>query len=104
MQCDAFCKQDALAAAYARLQRIAHKLMLRERVGHTLGAADVVHEAWLRLISSGCPPDHLAPIEFIRRCSRAMVEVLIDYARARNAGKRVGGRTRVQLEELEDVE
>lgn len=95
--------QPGLADAYARLRRMAQKLMQRERAGHTLSATDVVHEAWARLLKTGAPPDDLSPVEFIRNVSRAMTEVLIDHARAKAAAKRGGGRSRVSLDDLNDV-
>ena len=76
---------------YDELHRLAQKLIVGERPGHTLQATALVNEAWLRL-SGGSP----APVEnrrhFIRLAARAMRRVLVDHARAHAAGKRGGGR------------
>src|SRR4051794_33322102 len=44
---------DGLGDAYARLRRIAGRLMRGERDGHTLSPTDVMHEAIARLLASG---------------------------------------------------
>lgn len=98
---------DTLAGAYARLRRIAQKLMSGERAGHTLSATDVVHEAIAKLLNAGDGPDAAAVEDFptfVRNAARAMTEVLIDHARRRNAAKRGGGRGRVRLDDLDDIE
>jgi RNA polymerase sigma factor (TIGR02999 family) len=99
---------DDLADAYARLRRIAQRLVSGERAGHTLSATDVVHEAIAKLIAGGSEPlvaDHGTDFAtFVRHAAKAMTEVLIDHARRRNAQKRGGGRARVRLEDLNDVE
>jgi RNA polymerase sigma factor (TIGR02999 family) len=100
---DVTANSSNMAEAYARLRRIAQRLMQHERAGHTLSATDVVHEAWARLLKTGTPPDGLPPVEFIRNVSRAMTEVLIDHARAKGAAKRGGGRARVSLDDLNDL-
>ena len=94
-----------LEQAYARLRRIAGKLMARERIGHTLSPTDVVHEAMSRLMTSGWKPqggDGL--LNLVRDASRTMTEVLIDYSRRHNASKRGGDARRVHLEDLDDME
>lgn len=90
--------------AYARLRRIAGRLMSRERAGHTLTPTDVVHEALARLMASELPPQDLALSDLTCHASRAMTQVLIDHARRRGAAKRVGKRRRVSFDDLEDAE
>jgi len=99
--------QPSLDAAYARLRRIAQKLMAGERAGHTLSATEVVHEAMAKLLSAGWQPDVNDPeafVRLVRHAARAMTEVLIDYSRHRNALKRGAGRARVRLDDLDDLE
>lgn len=94
-------------AAYARLRRIAQRLLGVERQGHTLSATEVVHEALAKLLMSGQEPARAAERDFaafVRNASRAMTEVLIDHARRRDAGKRGGGRRPVRLDDLNDLE
>ncbi len=99
--------EGEFAEAYARLRRIAQKLMTGERVGHTLSATEVVHEAMGKLLSAGwrpSPEDDERVVQFITHASRAMIEVLIDYSRRHSAMKRGGGKLKVQLDDLDDVE
>ncbi len=66
--------------------------------GHpTLQATALVHEAWARLIESGCQPEdrnHLTAL-----AGKVIRNVLIDYARSRKCEKRGGGRSKVALDE-----
>jgi RNA polymerase sigma factor (TIGR02999 family) len=98
--------ETALEAAYAKLRRIAQKLMNNERDGHTLSATDVVDEALARLLNTGhaLPTDGASAVEFITHAARAMTEVLIDYSRKHQAQKRGSGKRRVRLDDLNDVE
>jgi len=102
-----------LAEAYARLRRIAQRLLLDERKGHTMSATDVVHEALSKLLASGWQPatgqaedEGRAEdeVHFIHHAARAMTEVLIDYSRRNNAAKRGGGRRKLRLDDLNDIE
>lgn len=96
-----------LADAYARLRRIAQRLLSDERKGHTLSATDVVHEALSKLLAAGWQPSKGQgedDVEFIHHAARAMTEVLIDHSRRYNAAKRGGGRRKVRLDDLDDIE
>jgi RNA polymerase sigma-70 factor, ECF subfamily len=95
-----------IADAYARLRRIAQKLISGERSGHTLSATDVVHEAMGKLLTSGAglPVKEAEFVTFVQHASHAMTEVLIDYARRHRAQKRGSGKTKVRLDDLNDVE
>jgi RNA polymerase sigma factor (TIGR02999 family) len=79
---------------YPELRRIAAQMMRCERPGHTLGATDLVHEAWVRLA------DHLresgrADPALIHR---VMLNRLVDHARRRHADKRGGGKHRSEVD------
>jgi RNA polymerase sigma factor (TIGR02999 family) len=96
-----------LSDAYARLRRIAQRLLADERKGHTLSATDVVHEALSKLLAAGWQPSKGQgenDVEFIHHAARAMTEVLIDHSRRYNAAKRGGGRRKLRLEDLNDIE
>jgi RNA polymerase sigma factor (TIGR02999 family) len=91
--------------AYARLRRIAGKLMQDERAGHTLWPTEVVHEAIARLLEHGERLDEPADLlDVISHAARIMTQVLVDHARRRAAEKRGGGRARVSLDDLNDLE
>ena len=84
--------QDALAEliplVYKELRRLAGHLMREERVGHTLQATALVHEAYLCLVGQ-----HRANwqnrAQFMAIAAQIMRRILLQYARRRSAGKRV---------------
>ena len=84
---------------YDELRRIAHRQLRGERSDHTLDTTGLVHEAYLKL-------SRLERIEwrdrghFLAAAAGVMRRVLVDYAVARNAGKRGSGRQRVPLDEV----
>lgn len=85
---------DAVAAelfplVYHELRAIAGRFMQAERVDHTLQPTALVHEAFVRLVRADDLPCE-SRLHFIGVASRAMRQVLINYARARGAVKRGG--------------
>jgi RNA polymerase sigma factor (TIGR02999 family) len=98
-------EEAALAAAvpvvYAELRNLAHYHLKSERLDHTLQSTALVHEAFLRLV--GCEPVHLQNrAHFVAIASRLMRQILVDYARTRQASKRDGG-FRIAIEDLADL-
>jgi RNA polymerase sigma factor (TIGR02999 family) len=90
---------DALIeAVYDELRRLASSHLRRERGGHTLSATALVHEAWVKLADQNQPWQGRA--HFFGAASNAMRRILVDYARARSAGKRRG--ERVSLTAVEE--
>jgi RNA polymerase sigma factor (TIGR02999 family) len=92
---------DLIPIMYAELRRLAHYHLQAERPGHTLQSAALVHEAYVRLIG-GQPIELNNREHFMALASRLMRQILVDYARTRNAAKR-DGRCRVSLSEADDV-
>jgi RNA polymerase sigma-70 factor, ECF subfamily len=89
---------DLFTLVYAELRRIAGRQLRSERAGHTLCTTALVNEAWVELTKL----DRIrwqSRAHFLALAAQAMRRVLIDYAMARRAQKRGGGRT---LEPLED--
>jgi RNA polymerase sigma factor (TIGR02999 family) len=85
---------------YAGLRRIAQRQLGRERPGHTLDSAALVHEAYLKLVDhDGLKWQNRA--HFYAIAARSMRTILIDHARARGAAKRGGGIAVVPLEGFE---
>jgi RNA polymerase sigma factor (TIGR02999 family) len=95
-----------LEQVYNRLRRIAARIMQAERPGHTLWPTEVVHEALARALDSQETSDdgQLPLADLIGRVSRIMRQVLVDHARRRDAVKHGGGRARVSLEQIDDIE
>lgn len=92
--------QEALEAlvplVYRELRDIARHHLQRERPGHTLQSAALVHEAYLRLLDQR-PFDTENRAHFLAVASRLMRQILVDYARSHGAAKR-GADRRVELD------
>src|SRR5215470_44282 len=86
--------QQLLPLVYEELRRLAAAQLAREKPGQTLNATALVHEAWMRL-AGGQPFESRS--HFFRASAEAMRRILVDHARARNADKRGGRWTRVEL-------
>src|SRR5277367_4286024 len=86
---------------YQELRRLAHLHLQSERVDHTLQSTALVNEAFLRL--NGADPIRLQNRgHFIAIASRAMRQILVEYARSRGARKRDGG-CRIAIEDLGEL-
>jgi len=72
---------------YKELRDIARRHLRRERSGHTLQSAALVHEAYLRLLDQR-PFDTENRVHFLAVASRLMRQILVDYARGHGAAKR----------------
>lgn len=88
------------AQVYDELRRMARARLRHERADHTLGATELVHEAFFRLVRID-RIDWQSRAHFLAIASHAMRNVLLDYAAQRGAQKRGGGMRAVTLERLE---
>ena len=86
------------ALVYEELRWIAHHQMREQRRGHTLSTTALVHEAYLKLVDQ-TRVTLRNRAQFFALCAKAMRNILVDYARRRNAQKRRGRKHRVPLEE-----
>lgn len=97
--------QNALAAlipvVHQELRRLASFHLRSERPNHTLQSTALVNEAFMRLLGRE-PADLRNRSHFIAIASRLMRQILVDYARARAAGKRDGG-NRIALDDQLDI-
>jgi len=84
------------AVLYPELRRIAARLLHKECDDHTLEPSGLVDELCVRLLGSE-RVDYKDRAHFFAVAARAMRRILIDYARARVAGKRGGPLERVDL-------
>jgi RNA polymerase sigma factor (TIGR02999 family) len=75
---------------YNELRRVAHYQLRRERPDHTLQTTALVHEAYLGLMKQQ-PMDFENRAHFFAVCANLMRQILVQYARRRNAAKRGGG-------------
>jgi RNA polymerase sigma factor (TIGR02999 family) len=75
---------------YNELRRVAHYQLRKEHPGHTLQSTALVHEAYLRLMKQE-PMLFENRAHFFAVCAQLMRQILVQYARRRNAAKRDGG-------------
>jgi len=94
---DSQAAESLLPLVYAELHRLAKSYMRRERPDHTLQATALINEAYLRLV--GEDVDWNSRAHFIGVAAHVMRQVLVDYARARNAEQRGGGLKRVEMQD-----
>jgi RNA polymerase sigma factor (TIGR02999 family) len=87
------------AAEYEALRELTHRMRRRLGAGSTdPGTDSLVHEAYLRLKSSGKGTWH-DRTHFLAVASLQLRHLLVDHARAAGAQKRGGGQLRVSLDE-----
>lgn len=82
---------------YDELRRLARHHLRSERAELTLRPTALVHEVYVRLAHAGTL-SVTGRRHFLRLAARAMRQILVDAARARNAEKRGGGWQRITLE------
>jgi RNA polymerase sigma factor (TIGR02999 family) len=94
---------DALVPlVYDELRVLARRQRRRWRGDETLDTTALMHEAYLRLVDQSAPQWTSQP-HFLAVASRAMRQVLLDYAKRRHATKRGGARRQISLDEVEDA-
>jgi len=95
-QGDPSAAEQLLPLVYDELHALARGIFSDQRGDHTLQPTALVHEAWLKL--AGSLGDLEGRRHFFVLASRAMRQVLTDYARGQLRQKRGGGRHQVTLE------
>ena len=79
--------ESLVPLVYKGLRCIARRHLMRERPGHTLQSAALVHEAYLRMLDQRLF-DSENRAHFLAVASRLMRQVLVDHARTHGAAKR----------------
>jgi RNA polymerase sigma factor (TIGR02999 family) len=82
--------RQLLPLVYKELRRVAHYQLRKERRDHTLESTALVREAYLRLLKQD-PQGFQNQEHFFAVSAHLMRQILVDYARRRNAAKRDGG-------------
>jgi RNA polymerase sigma factor (TIGR02999 family) len=87
-----------MSLTYRELHKMAKRYMEQQKPGHTLQTTAVIHEAYLKLAPDVANQwqdrDH-----FLIVASKAMRQVLVDYARAKKSAKRGGAVAVVELDD-----
>jgi len=97
---EAHASEELLPLVYDNLRRHAVVQMAHEAAGHTLQPADLLHEAWLRLVGQG-ERHWQNRAHFFGAAAEAMRRILIESARRKSRLKRGGDRLRIDLGEIE---
>ena len=87
---------------YAELHRIARRNLAGERAGHLLQPSALVNEAFIRLMD-GAPVEWAGRAHFFAVSARVMRQILIDFARAQDTGKRGHRSPHLDLSVARDV-
>lgn len=85
---------------YGELRLIARSALRQERPDHSLQATDLVHLAYLRLMT-GAPAAWESRAHFFHAAAEAMRRLLIEHARQKGRVKRGGKRVRVDLSSVD---
>lgn len=91
---------DLVGTVYSELKGLANRMMANERVGHTLQATALVHEAYVRLTDQ-TDPKWDSKAHFYGAAALAMRRILVERARAKAAQKRGGSRKRLDIDEID---
>jgi RNA polymerase sigma factor (TIGR02999 family) len=98
---DPLLSPELFSLLYDELRKYAKSRMANERTNHTLQATAVVNELWFKLGEAGRKQEWKSRGHFFGSMARAIRQILVDYARFKNAGKHGGG---VVHQPCDDVE
>lgn len=90
-----------MEVVYDELRRLAASYLRQQNSDHTLQPTALVHEAFLKLVdqTGAGGAGYRGRSHFFATAARAMRQILIDHARAKNADKRGGAWQRLTLDE-----
>ena len=89
-----------LPLVYDDLRRLAARQLAHEAPGQTLDPTSLVHEAYLRLVSTEKEAHWDSRGHFFAAAAEAMRRILVESARHKSRLKRGGGLERIDLSEL----
>lgn len=86
---------------YEKLKSLAQTQLNREYHSHTLCKTDLVHEAYEKMVDYP-EPDYHGRTHFYAIAARSMRQILVDYARKKNALKR-GGEYSIENMDMQEI-
>lgn len=92
-----------LPLVYEELRKLAGAKLAQEIPGQTLQPTALVHEAYLRLVSTGNEPHWDSRGHFFAAAAECMRRILVENARRKQSVKHGGGKQRIPLEEFHRV-
>ena len=101
---EAAAAERLLPLVYQELRNLAAAKLSRETPGHTLQPTALVHEAYLKLVGADPQQPWNGRVHFFAAAAEAMRRILIDHARRKHRARRGGGKTRVELGDMDGIE
>ncbi len=95
--------QELFPLVYDELKALARKRVAREKIGHSLNATALVHEAYMRLVGGDGGPNWQNRGHFFAAAAEAMRRILVECARRKSRVKHGGELRRIELTNF-DVE
>ena len=95
---DATALDRLMPLVYEQLRVLAARYMRNERADHTLRATALVHEAYLKLLTTEMPYEDR--MHFLAVAAITMRRILVDRARTFRSAKRGSGAERIALEDV----
>jgi RNA polymerase sigma factor (TIGR02999 family) len=89
--------EELLPLVYQELRRLASQRLANEKLGQTLQATALVHEAYLRLVDVQHQQRWNSRGHFFAAAAEAMRRILVENARRKHSLKRGGGRAPIAL-------
>ena len=100
-QGDPHAAEQLLPLVYEELRKLAAAKLAHEQVGQTLQPTALVHEAYLRLVDVEHAQLFNSRGHFFAAAAEAMRRILVEAVRHKLRHKHGGGRTRVDLAEID---
>ncbi len=97
-QGDAAANDRLFTIVYNELRRIARAHRARWNGDETIGTTALIHEAYLKM--SGSLDNYENRVHFFATASRAMRQILVNYAQRRQTSKRSGQQAAINPDEL----
>jgi RNA polymerase sigma-70 factor (ECF subfamily) len=90
--------EQLMPLVYDELRQMARRYMRRQPLRHTFQSTELIHEAYLKIAKQG-EHNWQNRAHFFGVASKAMRQILIDYARSKNSKKRGGLAEKITLAE-----
>ena len=96
---DVAAADELFATVYAELRQIARSHRRRWRGNATMNTTAIIHELFIKL-SDHATPDFANRTHFYATASKAMRQILVNYAKQQGAAKRGGDTLKITLDEV----
>jgi RNA polymerase sigma factor (TIGR02999 family) len=100
-QGDPHAAEQLLPLVYDELRKLAAQKLTHEKLGQTLEATALVHEAYLRLVDAEKAQHWNSRGHFFAAAAEAMRRILLNRARGKARLKRGGDRRKIDLDRIE---